>query len=215
MKRSMFTKRNIIWFAFWTTIVMSTLLAAEALSPPPLRQLPEKILIGYGHNCDHVRAAVEDGVNVVIWVFLNIVAVCDAEETNSLGTNDDATEVSSIERRQIEKKASSSKVKIQTDLDLERIGSLITELDQNGYSEVVHLVSFGGWNGPHLDPNLSAEEWYQGWRESIAAKVFHGVDWDLEGNDDLASPYNYFTKECLDKMGHISRLMKEGKLLFL
>lgn len=41
--------------------------------------------------------------------------------------------------------------------------------------------------------------------------MFHGIDWDLEGNDDLNSPYNYFTKDCLDKMGQISHLMKQGK----
>lgn len=198
----------ILWVAF--SVVMSTTTnsaLAQALSssvklPPPLRQLPTKLLIGYGHNCDHVRTAVHDGVNLVIWVFMNIVAACDIEA-------DERTKLESTEARRLHE-MKESKATIRTDLDLDKIGQLIKELDEDGYSDVVHMVSFGGWNGPHLDPNLSAQDWYAGWKDSAASKIFHGIDWDLEGNDDLDSPYNYFTKECLDKMGHISRYMKEG-----
>ena len=94
--------------------------------------------------------------------------------------------------------------------NLDMIKELIAELDENGYSHVVHLVSFGGWNGPHLDPSLSATDWYAGWTDSIAGEIFHGIDWDLEGHDDLVSPTNVFTVECLEKMGRISQKMKAG-----
>lgn len=34
-------------------------------------------------------------------------------------------------------------------------------------------------------------------------------DWDIEGNDDLSSPYNVFTQECLDLMGKMSQYGKK------
>jgi chitinase len=97
---------------------------------------------------------------------------------------------------------------VVTDLDLPAIRDLIDELSQSGFDDVVHLASFGGWNGPHLDPNLSADESYSVWRRHVGG-FFHGIDWDLEGNDHLESVNNYFTLECLDKMGEISRMAKE------
>jgi len=163
------------------------------------RQLPEKLLIGYGINVDKVRKSVHDGVNVVIWAFMDIVAATAADSASS-----------STHRELQESASSRPHARIRTGLDLEGIRQLIQELDQDGeHSHVVHLVSFGGWNGPHLDPHLSAEEWFACFKENVG-DIFHGVDWDLEGNDDLDSPYNVFTVECLDKMGHISKLMKDG-----
>lgn len=35
-----------------------------------------------------------------------------------------------------------------------------------------------------------------------------GIDWDIEGNDDLSSEYNTFTVDCLDLMGVFSQLAK-------
>ena len=55
---------------------------------------------------------------------------------------------------------------------------------------------------------ITAQEWYSIWKNSIASSIFHGIDWDLEGNDNLTSINNVFTVECLDKMGNISTLMK-------
>lgn len=183
----------------WLAILMTSQ-AVNALSMPK-RPLPEKVLIGYGHNCDNVRKAVHDGVNIVIWAFLNIVAKEEAEEE-------------STHRELLEgDNTVGQKAEVKTDLDLPRIKELIQELDGSGYSHVLHLVSFGGWNGPHLDPKLTASEWYTGWKESMAGDIFHGIDWDLEGHDDLTYPTNVFTIECLEKMGHISQLMKEDGYL--
>ena len=173
----------------------------------PVRALPEKLLIGYGIHCDHVRTAVHDGVNVVIWAFMNIV-----ENTEAVGEClGDKTENVPSSQEQQRDLLSQKRTKIKTGLDLDKIRALIKELDDTGYSDVVHLVSFGGWNGPHLDPKLTAEEWYEdGWKGSMAGQMFHGIDWDLEGHNDLDSPTNVFTVECLEKMGHISRKMKAG-----
>ncbi|KAL7509575.1 hypothetical protein ACHAWX_000765, partial [Stephanocyclus meneghinianus] len=89
------------------------------------------------------------------------------------------------------------------------IESVIQQLNNYGYSRVLHLVSVGGWNSPHLDESLSPVEWFAVWKSSVLSKLFHGVDWDLEGNDFFDSKDNVFTVQCLKKMGEISRMLKE------
>ena len=67
----------------------------------------------------------------------------------------------------------------------------------------------GGWNGPHLDSFFSTpEQWYGAWK-ALAGSVFHGMDMDWEGNDDLSSPNNYLSVEELDLMGEVFRLAKK------
>ena len=186
---------------------------------PPInmkRDIPEKVLIGYAsHAYENVKKAVmEDGVNIVIWAFIDVVnLVIDADEVivNQDGMIEKA-KISSSPRRALMNITTTNNIqthaRIKTGLDLEKIKTLIEELDEAGHSDVVHLGAIGGWNGPHLDPSLNALEWYRGWKESMASSIFHGIDWDLEGNDNLASPYNVFTLDCLEKMVEISRLMK-------
>ena len=43
---------------------------------------------------------------------------------------------------------------------------------------------------------------YDKWKDKVG-DMFHGIDWDLEGHDDLDSPTNIFSIECLEKMGSI------------
>jgi len=54
----------------------------------------------------------------------------------------------------------------------------------------VHIISIGGWNSPHPDTSVSAEEAYDhwnNWNKNIVARPdkgfygFHGFDWDIEG----------------------------------
>ncbi|KAL3768369.1 hypothetical protein ACHAW5_005207 [Stephanodiscus triporus] len=161
--------------------------SSSSSSRPARRALPEKVLVGYasGRYLDKVRdAVVLDGVNVVIWSFVEVIDESDDPPTvrSSLGT---------------------------ADLDLVRIRSLIRELDGSGFSHVVHLASLGGWNGPHLRRGTSAVDWMAAWTASDASGIFHGIDWDFEGNDVRSSPDNYFDLDLLDAMGGISRLMKE------
>lgn len=140
------------------------------------RKLPEKVLIGYAHNCDDkVKTAVRQGVNVVIWSFMDL------------------------------KPASM----IADDLDFACIRHLIADLDQDGFDDTVHLVSFGGWNGPHFNKFFeTAHGWYSAWKAEVGA-TFHGIDFDFEGNDDLKSPLNYFSKDTLEMIGEISQLAKQ------
>lgn len=165
------------------------------------RALPSKVLIGYTAGRDYAtvrNAIVRDGVNVVIWSFIEIIVPESVTTTTTTTTSTRGDEGV-----------------LKTNLEMKQIQQLIIELDMSGYSHVVHLASFGGWDGPHLQPlsPISAREysnsWMSAWRSSIVSTIFHGIDWDFEGNDDVASPLNYFHQTELDSMGHISQQMKD------
>jgi beta-glucosidase len=94
-------------------------------------------------------------------------------------------------------------------LDFACIRNLISAMDSEGYDDTVHMISFGGWNGSHFDPFFqTAEDWYFVWKSEVG-KIFHGIDFDFEGNDNLNSPLNFFSKEMLEMMGKISKLAKQ------
>lgn len=153
--------------------------------------IPEKVVIGYGSNVDKVRQAVLDGVNVVIWAFVDIVF--DPESPPDY-------------RRTL----------LKSNLDLDAIEKLILELRDSGYGDVLHLLSFGGWNGDHLDPLLSAKEWFRGFLLHVGSyDLFDGIDWDLEGHDGVSSATNEFSLGCLNKIGEISRFARQGMCLSL
>ncbi len=98
---------------------------------------------------------------------------------------------------------------IQNTIDLDCIQHTIHTLDQKGFTDTVHLVSMGGWNGPHLDPYFqTASQWYQAWK-ALVGNLFHGIDIDFEGNDNRQSSWNYFTLEEMDRMGEIIQLAKD------
>lgn len=149
------------------------------------RRLPDKILVGYATRCsEKVLQAVRDGVNVVIWSFVEMTAVADKDAAES---------------------KSGAKAKCIASFDVLCAKQMIAQLDQEGYDDTVHLVSFGGWNGPHLPDDLSVPDMYEAWKE-LAGDIFHGVDWDLEGHDGLDNPTNVFSVECLEHMGRFSEL---------
>jgi Glycosyl hydrolase family 1 len=165
---------------------------------PP--RLPTNVLIGYGSNCEAVRRAVHDGVNIVIWSFVDVVknpAVVDTYASSQYRNR-------KLEYPQIEEAYT-----LSTTLNLTAIRNLVDELYTSGYENVLHFASVGGWNGAHIDTDISAFEWYQIFNQSVG-NVFDGIDWDLEGNDVLDSPYNHFTMKCLDHVGVISQLAKQG-----
>jgi hypothetical protein len=159
------------------------------------KSIPGKVLMGYGSRCESVRQAVHDGVNIVTWSFLDVRAVNCSQVLDDKGLSH-----------------SHCRAAISTSLNLTDVRSLIFELRQTGFHDVLHFVSVGGWNGPHLDPKVSAREWYRIFNEEVG-DIFDGIDWDLEGNDQMESPYNEFTLEVLNKMGEISRMAKKGKLV--
>ena len=140
--------------------------------------------MSYTTRCsEKVLDAVREGVNVVIWAFVEMTIV---ESDDNLTTK----EAKCISR-----------------FDRECAKKTIEQLDAEGYNDTVHLVSYGGWNGPHLPDCFTAEEIYAAWKDHCG-DIFHGVDWDLEGHDDLESPTNSFSITCLDNMVKFSKLAK-------
>jgi beta-glucosidase len=160
------------------------------------KPLPDKILVAYTSNhckdlnyMDKVTKAIQDGVNVLIWVF---IAFDPVENVTS----------------------DSARLKMKANLDVLNYQSYRRKLADMGYSDVAHLVAFGGWNGPHLPAGYSSQELYEAFKTyntqgQTTELLFDGVDWDLEGHNDLDSPTNEFTKECLDQMGEFSQLAKD------
>lgn len=145
------------------------------------KQIPDKVVIGYASNPDVVPKAVKDGVNVIAWAFVDL----DCSDTTTL-------------------------CEIRTNLDLHAVRSTIENLEKQGYTDTIHLMSIGGWNGPHLIEQASSPDvWFESYQLKLAS-IFDGIDWDLEGNDDVKSPYNEFGMVTLQRMASISRLVRGG-----
>jgi chitinase len=149
--------------------------------------LPEKLLVGYANwnQCDDsIVRAVEDGVNVIIWFSINLA------DGPAITNGPDMDCVANISKTLRDKKL-----------------------------DVVHLISIGGWNSPHPSTRHSAEETFNHWHDwntKVAARPasgflgFDGIDWDIEGNDDLGSKLNVFSPATLDLMGEFSRMAKRA-----
>ena len=109
------------------------------------------------------------------------------------------------------------KAAVQRGPNMDEVARLVAKIrDLN--LECVHLMSIGGWNAPHPDATLKAEEVFEAldeWNRKTCARPqlgfygFDGFDWDVEGNDDFDSRYNEFSVECLDLMGKVSQLAKQ------
>ena len=180
-----------------------------------IRPLPEKLLIAYTTTecyCNHdeespssqsssstssppavVRRALRDGVNVLIWSFFEI-------------TPNKSNNIDHHHHHQDDEHNTHYNIHTNSLGNLNCIKQVIHQLDREGYTDTIHLTSFGGWNGPHLDSfeNGTARQWYQVWKEHFG-NTFHGIDWDFEGHDNVQSPTNEFSMNCLDKMGRISQ----------
>eukprot|EP00536_Pseudo-nitzschia_multiseries_P015218 jgi/Psemu1/217224/e_gw1.841.28.1 len=181
----------------------------------PRRNLPEQVIVGYSTRCsDQVLEAVRDGVNVVIWAFMDMTVEFGNEADSVSGSCDSDSDSDSSDKDNDDGQPSCvtthpPAAKIRPRIDPLCAKRLIQQLDAEGYNDTVHLVSFGGWNGAHLpdDDDLSPETMYDAWKE-LAGDIFHGIDWDLEGHDRLNAPENTFSVRCLNAVGRISELAK-------
>lgn len=74
-----------------------------------------------------------------------------------------------------------------------------------------HLITIGGWNGPHPDTSFTGEEWFHAWHtwNQGLALPFDGFDWDLEGNDWTQSRYNVFSSACMQLVVDMSSFAKK------
>lgn len=169
-----------------TLLLLSSWLRIKIINAT--RTLPPKLLVGYASTCGdgRVERAVQSGVNVVVWSFWNVAVPNEQSPLANLPI-------------------------IGSRLNLTCIEHLIRSLGQTGYADTVHLASIGGWDGGHLPEDYDADVIYEVWKD-WSNGIFHGIDWDLEGNDILQHSNNYFSLECLDKMGEISSLAKSDGL---
>jgi len=144
-----------------------------------VRTVPDgPLIIGYQNwgacNLTRTLSEVEHGMNVVIWFANNLVDL-SGEPVVSGGPN--YTCVAEV-RAAIEAKG----------------------------LPTTHLISVGGWDAPHPSTAFSGGEWFTAWNawNLNLPRPFDGFDWDLEGNDNQASPNNVFTPEVLDLMVDMS-----------
>ena len=181
-----------------------SLKADDEVQLVPIRRqrklLPAKVLIGYGSDCDAVRKAVHDGVNIVIWSFIDVTRV-DLAKYSSTSNQ--------LRNLVLDSDDLQSVYTISTTINLTAVRSLLIDLQMSGYGDVLHFASVGGWNGAHVDTTIAPSQWYRVFTE-IVGDIFDGIDWDLEGNDALNSRYNFFTLECLTNVGMVSQLTKQG-----
>uniref|UniRef100_A0A7S1P7E0 GH18 domain-containing protein n=1 Tax=Vitrella brassicaformis TaxID=1169539 RepID=A0A7S1P7E0_9ALVE len=185
--------RSLLGFAVASAVVAArNLLTSAAAAALP----SSRLLIGYASwaQCDDkVIQAVEEGVNVVIWFSIDLAV----NETTGR-----------------------PEVFVRPDLDC--IAEKAAILKEKGL-ETTHLISIGGWNSPHPDTSNTAKDVYlefDRWnREDVARGGFggfDGIDWDVEGNDDLSSPFNELTAACIKLMGEMSQLAKrDGYIVFM
>ena len=133
---------------------------------------------------EKILKAVEDGVNVVIWFSINI----------------------------------SEGPTITNGPDWDCVARTAKTLRDKGY-EVTHLISIGGWNAPHPSVKHTPQETFQHfdeWNKRIIARPelgwfgFDGIDWDIEGQDEIGHEFNTMKKVTLDLMGTFSILAKQA-----
>jgi len=80
--------------------------------------------------------------------------------------------------------------------------------------DVVHLVSVGGWGNRHPTTAFSADQWAEYFLQWNMDKGFDGLDWDVEGANDLTSPDNLLSIDLLNLMGRLSILLHaQGRLV--
>jgi hypothetical protein len=177
------------------------LLLLQAASPLlAKRTLPTgNLIVAYVDNCNNngqeALSEARAGVNVLIWSFISDLAIDN-----------------------------NGKPQIHFDLDPDCIAQVAQTLREERL-QTTHLVSIGGWNAPHPNTTLTGGEWWNLWttwnrdfiaRPRINFSGFDGIDWDLEGNNAVASEWNHFTQPCLDLMGTMSATAhQEGFLVTL
>ncbi len=168
-------------------LVLLSLLSCFALSAPTSRYLPPGPLnMGYaGGPCEGMVDAAKSGLNVIFWFAINLSVDSSGQPVVTSGP------------------------------DLDCVANVSATL-RAMQLPTTHMITVGGWDAPHPDtsnpPAAMYAAWKQ-WNEHVAARRgfengFDGVDWDLEGNDDVTSVFNTFSVACLELVGEFSMLAK-------
>lgn len=166
----------------------------SAVSCRPI--LPSQVIAGYTDQASpqKILNAVKGGANVLFWSFMEM-------EGNEITT----------------------KGLLQGNVTAEKIQPVHAGLVDMGRSDVIHMLSIGGWGVEHRwagsceEQNCSGADYassFRSWNSNIMQKVdgfpgFAGIDWDLEGVNKLASPSNVFTSEELQIMHDMSMALRQ------
>lgn len=153
-------------------------------------ELPKYLKIGYtfyGECDDKIFEAVQNGLNIVIWSQIDFTSNEDNNKPFFNGT-----------------------------LDYSCVSKMNKKFRDNNYY-VINLLSVGGYGCPHINTDFSADNYFKEWlkfNEQISSTEnyffgFDGIDWDIEGNDEIESIYNNFTYKELDIIGKFSQLLKK------
>ena len=149
------------------------------------------LIVGYANwgECDSkIGQAAAAGVNVLIWFAVSLIASPSGKPIISGGPN------------------------------LTCVAKTAASLRAAGLP-TTHLISIGGWDAPHPNTTFTGSVWWDAWQNwNAAAKApgfdgFDGFDWDLEGNDDQASPWNTFSVAGLHLVSDMSKLAKSHGFL--
>ena len=168
----------------------------------------------------------EEGVNVLIWSFISFEVVADNYDRPNGTTR---TTISNNKGQ---------KLNIKVSQNLDNYRTYREKLIEMGHDSIKHLVAFGGWNGPHLPPGFSGSQLYEAFKEvnllkfagnvddcyddndekecnkkTLLTQLWDGIDWDLEGHDDIQNPQNEFSLEELNQVGEFSKLAKNDDLI--
>jgi len=137
---------------------------------------------------DKILAEAEAGVNVINWFAANLVVV-------------------------------DGNPQIQTGLNLSCVRSVAAELARRRLT-TTHILTIGGWDAPHVDTTLTGSQWwalFARWNRDVVAADgfpgFDGIDWDLEGNDAVSSPWNHFSIAGITAVGQMSQSAKDAGFL--
>lgn len=203
-------------------VLLGSVAARSSAEKLPARKLPDgPLIVTYAPGCDgRVVQRAKEGVNVIIWFASNLIAAPTSDAQGEEG------------------KAGGFKPEIQMSLNTTCIMDVQAQLRAQQHKDpafgpTTHLLSIGGWNAPHPDTRFSGDQYWEAWKAKFALSkfvqetggvhqdeetpawpyLFDGIDWDLEGNDTPASPYNEFTPAVFQVVADMSAAAKKDGFL--
>jgi len=169
-------------------LVVLITVSGRSLPTGPIIQGYVDLGLSTQSSYDLIYNTTKNGVNVLTWSFINLVA--DNKGNPVIGLYPMAKTI-----------------------NWTMIAKLATQLRTDGLA-TTQLVSIGGWGSPHPDTTFSAQTWYTTWKNwntglnTTYGFEFDGFDWDTEGVDTVNGADNYFSIACLDLIGGMSKLAK-------
>ena len=162
------------------------------------RSLPEgPLILGYATRCNfsdnsaqHVISEAELGVNVINWFSISL-----ADDNGN--------------------------PKIKYGLNSTCIAEVAKILGDKNL-ETSHIITVGGWDAPHVSTAFNGTQWWDTWKKwnenevaqpDLGFQGFDGIDWDLEGNDDVDNKQNYYPEQEMTCVGTMSQAAKRDGYL--